>query len=136
MWQPPTDDEVFVVELPGESWDVAVNAANPNEGGQTVMSAAVVATLLGLLIVIMAVGTPYWLTHRHMRPQHDPRETQAYAQATDRSAEKIAAGAPSPGFDGGSRAGREWRAAHAGLDPETGERAPQTGKPGWPDGTG
>jgi hypothetical protein len=100
------------------------------------MSAAVIATLIGLLIVILAVGTPYWLTHRHMRSQHDPAELQAYAEATHRSPEKIAAGAPSPGFDAGSSAGRQWRASHAGVDPETGEPAPNTGKPGWPDGTG
>lgn len=100
------------------------------------MSAAVGEALLGVLIVILAIGVPYWLTHRHMRPQHDPAETQAYAEATGRSAEKMAAGAPSRGFDHGSRAGRDWRAAHAGLDPETGEPAPKTGKPGWPEGTG
>ncbi len=100
------------------------------------MSGVVGATVLGVLIVILAIGIPYWLTHRHMRPQHDPAETQAYAEATDRSAEKIAAGAPGRGFDSGSRAGREWHAAHAGIDPETGERAPKTGSPGWPDGTG
>lgn len=55
------------------------------------------AILLGLLIVILAIAIPYWLTHRHMRPQHDPAEAGAYAVATDRSAEKIAAGARSPG---------------------------------------
>ncbi|HUC27281.1 MAG TPA: hypothetical protein VMA73_31685 [Streptosporangiaceae bacterium] len=100
------------------------------------MVGTVGAMLLGLLIVVLAVGIPYWLTHRHMRPQHDPAELQAYARATDRSAEKIAAGAPSRGFDSGSRAGREWQAAHAGVDPETGEPAPKTGKPDWPEGTG
>jgi hypothetical protein len=98
------------------------------------MSTTLGVTLAGLLIVILAIGVPYFLTHRHMRPQHDPAELRAYAEATDRSAEKIAAGAPSPGFDGGSRAGREWRAAHAGLDPETGEPAPKTGRPDWPEG--
>ncbi|HEY2075925.1 MAG TPA: hypothetical protein VGH53_06270 [Streptosporangiaceae bacterium] len=100
------------------------------------MSAAVGQTLLGLLIVSLAIGVPYWITHRHMRPQHDSAEMQAYAEATDRSAEKIAAGAHAQGFDHGSRAGRDWRAANAGLDPETGEPASKTGKPGWPEGTG
>lgn len=98
------------------------------------MSTPLAVTLVGLLIVILAVGVPYYLTHRHMRPQHDPVEMRAYAEATGRSADKIAAGAPSPGFDAGSRTGREWRAAHAGLDPETGEPAPKTGKPDWPEG--
>jgi hypothetical protein len=100
------------------------------------MSAAVIATLIGVLIVILAVGIPYWVTHRHMRSQHDPGELEAYAEATDRSAENIAAGAPSRGFDHGSRAAREWSAAHAGVDPETGEHAPRTGSAGWPEGTG
>ena len=100
------------------------------------MSVAVGATLLGLLIVILAIGVPYWLTHRHMRPQHDPTEMQAYAEATGRSAEKIAAGVPSRGFDHESSAGREWRAAHAGVDPETGEPSPKTDEPGWPEGAG
>lgn len=77
-------------------------------------------TLLGLGVVILPAGIPYGLTDRHMRPQHDSAEMQAYAQATDRSAKKVAAGAPSPEFYGGSRAGREWRAAHAGQGPETG----------------
>jgi hypothetical protein len=95
-----------------------------------------VTTLVGVLIVVLAIGVPYWLTHRHTRPQHDPAEILAYAEASDWSPEKIAAGEPSRGFDGGSRAGREWRAAHAGLGPETGEPAPRTGKPARPDGTG
>ena len=99
------------------------------------MSVALEATL-GMLIVILAIGVPYWLTHRHMRPQHDPAEMQAYAEATDRSPEKIAAGVPSRGFDHESSAAREWRAAHAGVDPETGEPAPKTGKPGRFKGTG
>jgi hypothetical protein len=98
------------------------------------MSTPVVVTLVGLLIVVLAVGVPYFLTHRHMRPQHDPAEMRAYAQATDRSAEKIAAGEHSRGFDGSSRAAQEWRAAHAGLDPETGEPAPKAGRPDWPEG--
>jgi len=100
------------------------------------MNSAIGAVLLGMLIVVLAVGIPYWLTHRHMRPQHDPAEMQAYAEATDRSAEKIAAGVPGRGFDPGSRAGREWSAAHAGLDPETGEPARITGEPDWPEGAG
>jgi hypothetical protein len=100
------------------------------------MSSAIGAVLLGVLIVVLAVGIPYWLTHRHMRPQHDPAEMQAYAKATDRSAEKIAAGVPGRGFDPGSRAGREWSAAHAGVDRETGEPAPISGKPDWPEDAG
>jgi hypothetical protein len=97
------------------------------------MSIAIGVTLAGVLVVVLAVGIPYFLTHRRMRPQHDPAEMRAYTQATARSAEKIACGAPGPGFDSGSRAGREWRAANAGLDPETGEPAPKTGRPDLPE---
>jgi hypothetical protein len=94
------------------------------------------ATLLGVLIAVLAIGIPYWLTHRHMRPQHDPAEVQAYEEATGRSAELIAAGAPGRPFSTDSRAWRDWQAAHAGVHPETGEPDPKTGKPGWPEGTG
>jgi hypothetical protein len=100
------------------------------------MGAALVGILVGLLIVILAIGIPYWHTHRHMRPQHDPAEMQAYQRATGRSAERIAAGAPGRAFGGDGRAELDWRAAHAGVDPRTGEPAPKTGSPGWPDGTG
>ena len=100
------------------------------------MGAAAAAALIGLVIVILAVGIPYWLTHRHMRPQHDPNEIQAYQEATGRPGEVIGAGKPSRTFRGATDAGRRWRAAHAGVHPETGERDPKTGKPGWPEGTG
>jgi hypothetical protein len=100
------------------------------------MTTAVVAVLLGLLIAILVIGTPYWLTHRHMRPQHDPDEAIAYQQATARSAGDIAAGKPGRPFWRGGRAARRWQAAHAGVHPETGEPDPKTGRPGWPGGTG
>jgi uncharacterized SAM-binding protein YcdF (DUF218 family) len=100
------------------------------------MTTAVVSVLVGLLIAILVIGTPYWLTHRHMRPQHDADEAIAYQQATARSADDIAAGKPGRPFRQGGRAARQWQAAHAGVDPETGEADPKTGRPGWPDGTG
>jgi hypothetical protein len=100
------------------------------------MTTAVVSVLLGLLIVIAVVGTPYWLTHRHMRSQHDPEEARAYQQATNRSARDIAAGQPGRPFWRGGQAARQWHAAHAGLHPETGAPDARTGSPGWPDGTG
>jgi hypothetical protein len=100
------------------------------------MTTAVVSVLVGLLIAILVIGTPYWLTHRHMRPQHDPDEALAYQQATARSADDIATGKPGRAFWRGGRAARQWQAAHAGVDPETGEPNPRTGRAGWPDGTG
>jgi hypothetical protein len=100
------------------------------------MGAAVAAALLGLLIVVLVVGIPYLLTHRHMRSQHDPVEAQAYQEATGRSAELIGAGERGRRLRPDSDAGRAWLAAHHGVHPETGERDPKTGQAGWPDGTG
>jgi hypothetical protein len=100
------------------------------------MTTAVVSVLAGLVIAILVIGTPYWLTHRHMRPQHDPDEALAYRQATARSADDIAHGKPGRAFWHGGRAARRWQAAHAGIHPETGEPDPRTGRPGWPAGTG
>jgi hypothetical protein len=103
---------------------------------ETIMTTALLSVLAGLLIVILVVGTPYWLTHRRMRPQHDPDEATAYQQATARSASDIAAGKAGRSFWRGGQAARQWQAAHAGVHPETGEPHPKTGRPGWPDGTG
>lgn len=100
------------------------------------MTAVVASILLGLLIVVVAIGVPYWLTHRHLRPQHDPGEAQAYLEATGRTAGQVAARQPGRPFWRGGRAAVNWQAAHAGVDPETGEPASGTGKPGRPDGMG
>jgi hypothetical protein len=75
------------------------------------MTTAVVSVLAGLVIAILVIGTPYWLTHRHMRPQHDPDEALAYQQATARSAGDIAGGKPGRSFWHGGRAARRWQAA-------------------------
>ena len=87
------------------------------------MYAAIGASLLGVLIVILAVGIPYWLTHRRMRPQHDAGEVQAYQEATGRSGQAIAEGRPGRPFWRGGRAARHWQATQADADPETGEDA-------------
>jgi hypothetical protein len=104
-------------------------------GGQFVVSVAV-AVIVGLVIAAVAITVPYWMTHRHMRPQHDPAEMQAYLDATGRSAESIDTGAEGQPLDTGTNAGRVWQAAHAGVHPETGEPDPKTGSAGWPEGTG
>jgi hypothetical protein len=83
------------------------------------MYAAIGASLLGALIVILAVGIPYWLTHRHMRPQHDVGEVQAYQEATGRSRQAIAEGRPGRPFWRGGRAARRWQATQADADLES-----------------
>jgi hypothetical protein len=100
------------------------------------MTAGVGSALLGLLIVILAVGIPYYATHRHLRPQHDPAETRAYQRATARSAGQIAARRPGRAFRYGGRDAKNWGAAQAGVHPETGEPTRDTGEPGWPSGMG
>jgi hypothetical protein len=95
-----------------------------------------VAVVIGLVIAALAISVPYWMTHRHMRPQHDPAEMQAYQDATARSAERIDAGAEGQPLDTSTDAGRVWQAAHAGVHPETGEPDPGIGIHDWPEGTG
>ena len=38
----------------------------------------------GLAIVILAIGIPYYITHRHWRPHYDHFEGQRYLQAKRR----------------------------------------------------
>jgi hypothetical protein len=40
------------------------------------------AILIGLALVIAAVGIPYLLTHKRMRSPHDHAESQEYLQKT------------------------------------------------------
>ena len=56
------------------------------------MTVAWVAAAGGLIIVLLAVGIPYWHTHRRMSEQHDPGEAQAYLDATGRTASDVASG--------------------------------------------
>ena len=98
------------------------------------MTTAVVSVLVGLLIVILVVGTPYWLTHRHMHLQNDPGEALAYQQATARSAGDIAAGKPGRAFRRGGRrpaVGRpRTRASIRKPASPSPRRAGRTGRPG------
>lgn len=52
-----------------------------------------VSTVAGLVIVLLAIGIPYWLTHRRMRP-HDLSEGRAYLDATGKTPEDASAGRP------------------------------------------
>ena len=56
------------------------------------MTVALAAVIGGLVIVLLAVGIPYWLTHRRMSAQDDRAESAAYLEATGRTAEDVAAG--------------------------------------------
>jgi len=54
---------------------------------------AILAALIGLVIVVAAVGIPLWIT-QHRQPAQDPDETAAYLAATGRTAEQLRAGEP------------------------------------------
>jgi hypothetical protein len=49
---------------------------------------------VGLVIVLCAVGIPYWHTHRRMREPHDLTEARGYLDATGETAEDAAVGRP------------------------------------------
>ena len=63
------------------------------------MTAFWVAIPVGLLIVLFAVGIPYWLSHRNLHPQKDRSEAHAYLETTGKTAEDAVSGRP----------GRRWR---------------------------
>jgi hypothetical protein len=59
------------------------------------MGAAIGSALAGLLIAVLAIGIPRWISYRSSRSQpHDLFEPAAYEQATGRSAEDITADIP------------------------------------------
>jgi hypothetical protein len=60
-----------------------------------------ISIVAGLLIVLLAIGIPYWRTHRRLRP-HDLTEGQAYLDATGKTPEDAAAGRPGRRFRQGS----------------------------------
>ena len=98
------------------------------------MWVAIGASLLGLLIVILAIGIPFWASHRRMRSKSDPGEVRAYQEATGRSGEAIAAGKPGQPFWRGGKAARRWQAVQAedhatrtGQQPEHSEERGQAG---------
>lgn len=51
---------------------------------------------IGLLIVLAAVGIPYWVTHRQMRPHHDLSESYEYLETAGKTPEDAALGRPVP----------------------------------------
>jgi len=64
------------------------------------MTAVWISVLIGVLIVLLAVGVPYWLTHRRMRAHYDHSEGSAYLEATGKTPEDAAAGRPGSGIRG------------------------------------
>ena len=60
---------------------------------------AVFSSCLGLLIVLLAVGIPFWMTHKRMRPHHDLTEGRAYLDAVGKTPEDAAVGRPAPAQD-------------------------------------
>lgn len=58
------------------------------------MTALLIITPLGLLIVLSAIGIPYWLTHRHMSSHYDHSDSLAYLKATGKTATDIASPRP------------------------------------------
>ena len=48
-----------------------------------------VSIALGLIIVAVAVGLPYWRTHHRMREPYDKTEARSYLDAKDRAGEGV-----------------------------------------------
>lgn len=96
-----------------------------------------VSIVVGLLIVLLAVGTPYWLTHRRRgrhhdlsHAHHDLSDARAYLDATGKTPEDAAAGRPGRRWRRRSSAGRRPRAPASAAHPQAGRPAgPQTGEP-------
>jgi hypothetical protein len=64
------------------------------------MTAAVwIAIILAVVIVGLAIGIPYFLTHRRMADHYEHAKSEAYLEATGRTSEDVALG----------RSGRPWR---------------------------
>jgi hypothetical protein len=73
-----------------------------------------ISIVAGLVIVLLAIGIPYWLTHRRLRP-HDLAEGQAYLDATGKTPEDATAGRPGRRFQKGN-AGKLPRVHPGGSD--------------------
>ncbi len=48
-----------------------------------------VSIAVGLLIVCIAVGYPYWRTHHRMREHYDRTEAKTYFEASDQADEGV-----------------------------------------------
>lgn len=90
----------------GQRWSDARVKRSRKELSVTVALAAVIG---GLVIVLLAVGIPYWLTHRRMSAQDDRAESAAYLAATGRTAEDVAAGRSGQPLQTEQEPARRWR---------------------------
>jgi hypothetical protein len=79
------------------------------------MTVAIAAFSIGLLIFILAVGAPYWLIHRRMRPQEDEVEVSAYAEATGRTMGQISSRRQGRPLRDGPAARRWRKSARTGV---------------------
>ena len=57
-----------------------------------------VAVILGVIIVALAVGVPYYMTHRRMSEHIDHGPGEAYLAGTGRTRADLAAGRPGRAF--------------------------------------
>jgi len=55
--------------------------------------------ILAVVVVCLAIGIPYFLTHRRMADHYEHAKSEAYLEATGRTSEDVALG----------RQGRPWR---------------------------
>jgi hypothetical protein len=69
----------------------------------------------GVLIVLLAVAIPFWLTHRRMRP-HDLTEGQTYLDATGKTPEEAAVGRPGRRFPENGTPGKLPQVHPGGVD--------------------
>jgi len=58
------------------------------------MALFIVSIVLGLLIVAVAVGFPYWRTHQRMREPYGTTEARSYFDAKDKAGEGVLPGQP------------------------------------------
>jgi hypothetical protein len=62
-----------------------------------------IAIILAVVVVSLAIGIPYFLTHRRMNDHFEHAKSEAYLEATGRTSEDVAQGRP----------GRPWRRGSA-----------------------
>jgi len=90
------------------------------------MALFIVSIVLGLLIVAVAVGFPYWRTHQRMREPYGTTEARSYFDAKDKAGEGCCPASPP-----GRRSRSRWPPGRsAPRSPRN--RAPLSRSPGSP----
>jgi hypothetical protein len=85
------------------------------------MTAFWVSIPIGILIVLLAVGWPFWLTHRRMRPHYDSTQAQAYLDATGKTPQDAVEGQPGSKDWQNADGSQSWGDT-AGYEPHQAER--------------